>query len=221
MNGQPRCAASDMHESVDRSLLRSPGEPYTIYSNSIESIGAMLARSVAAVNVLLMLHADVPLPLAKLAQLAGQPYAVTASALKTLEKRGLVVRSTRAGQDEFAPNRESPYYPMAYSLALVDLPISTPLLGHTIYAAYAYGSLSHPGGGGSGSDLDLMLVVRFRDEEARVAMASDLALFLSGRLHRPIDPWILAPKEAEDLLREQDPHLVEALKGVRIMGGLE
>ena len=83
----------------------------------------MLARSVAAVNSLLMLHADVPLPLAKVAQLAGQPYAVTASALKTLEKRGLVVRSTRAGQDEFAPNRESPYYPMAYSLALVDLPI--------------------------------------------------------------------------------------------------
>jgi hypothetical protein len=181
----------------------------------------MLARSVAAVNALLMLHADVPLPLAKVAQLAGQPYAVTASALKTLEKRGLVVRSTRAGQDEFAPNRESPYYPMAYSLALVDLPISKPLLGHTIYAAYAYGSLSRPGGGSPGSDLDLMLVVRFRDEEARAAMASDLTLFLSGRLHRPIDPWILAPKEADDLLREQDPHLVEALKGVRIMGGLQ
>jgi hypothetical protein len=66
-----------------------------------------------------------------------------------------------------------------------------------------------------------MLVVAFRDEEARAAMASDLALFLSGRLHRPIDPWILAPKEAEDLLREQDPHLVEAVSGVRIMGGLE
>jgi hypothetical protein len=221
MNCQPGSAAGDLHESVNRSLLRSPGECYTIYIGSIESIGDMLAKSVAAVNALLMLHADVPLPLAKVAQLVGQPYAVTASALKTLEKRGLVVRSTRAGQDEFAPNRESPYYPMAYSLALVDLPISTPLLGHTIYAAFAYGSLSHPGGGGSGSDLDLMLVVRFRDEEARAAMASDLALFLSGRLHRPIDPWILAPKEAEDLLRDQDPHLVEALKGVRIMGGLQ
>ena len=181
----------------------------------------MLARSVAAVNSLLMLHADVPLPLAKVAQLVGQPYAVTASALKTLEKRGLIVRSTRAGQDEFGPNRESPYYPMAYSLALVDLPISAPLPGHKILAAYAYGSLSRPGGGSPGSDLDLMLVVRFRDEETRVAMASDLALFLSGRLHRPIDPWILAPKEAEDLLRDQDPHLVEALKGVRIIGGLQ
>ena len=181
----------------------------------------MLARSVAAVNSLLMLHADVPLPLARVAQLVGQPYAVTASALKTLEKRGLVLRSTRAGQDEFAPNRESPYYPMAYATALVDLPLAEPLHGQRVYAAYAYGSLSRPRGGNPGSDLDLMLVVAFRDEEARAAMASDLALFLSGRLHRPIDPWILAPKEAEDLHREQDPHLVEAANGVRIMGGLE
>jgi len=221
MNCQLGSAASDMRESVGRSLLRSPERPYTICTHSIESIGAMLARSVAAVNALLMLHADVPLPLAKVAQLVGQPYAVTASALKTLEKRGLAVRSTRAGQDEFAPNPESPYYPMSYATALVDLPIDQPLHGQKIYTAYAYGSLSRPGGGNPGSDLDLMLVVRFPDEEARAAMASDLALFLSARLHRPIDPWILAPKEAEDLLREQDPHLVEALKGVRIMGGLE
>ena len=201
--------------------MRSSAPSYTIYSSSIESIGAMLARSVAAVNSLLMLHADVPLPLARVAQLVGQPYAGTASALKTLEKRGLVLRSTRAGQDEFAPNRESPYYPMAYATALVDLPVAEPLHGQKIYAAYAYGSLSRPGGGNPGSDLDLMLVVAFRDAEARAAMASDLALFLSGRLHRPIDPWILAPKEAEDLHREQDPHLVEAANGVRIMGGLE
>jgi predicted nucleotidyltransferase len=110
---------------------------------------------------------------------------------------------------------------MAYATALVDLPLAEPLHGQRVYAAYAYGSLSRPRGGNPGSDLDLMLVVAFRDEEARAAMASDLALFLSGRLHRPIDPWILAPKEAEDLLREQDPHLVEAVSGVRIMGGLE
>src|ERR1035437_2509887 len=116
MNTQLSLTGSRMPDSVGRSILRSSGQSHTIYSSSIESIGAMLARSVAAVNSLLMLHADVPLPLAKVAQLAGQPYAVTASALKTLEKRGLVVRSTRAGQDEFAPNRESPYYPMAYSL---------------------------------------------------------------------------------------------------------
>jgi hypothetical protein len=220
MNGQLTLAACATKDS-DLSLLRSLQGCYTIYSQGIESIGAMLARSVAAVNALLMLHADVPLPLAKVAQLAGQPYAVTASALKTLEKRGLVVRSTRAGQDEFAPNRASPYYPMAYDTALVDLPIAEPLHEQKIYAAYTYGSLSRPGGGNPSSDLDLMLVVAFRDEVARAAVASDLALFLSGRLHRPIDPWILAPKEAEDLLREQDPHLVEALKGVRIMGGLE
>ena len=221
MNTQPSLTASRMPDSVGRSILRSSAQSYTIYSSSIESIGAMLARSVAAVNSLLMLHADVPLPLASVAQLVGQPYAVTASALKTLEKRGLVVRSTRAGQDEFAPNRASPYYPMAYDTALVDLPVAEPLHGQKIYAAYAYGSLSRPGGGNPSSDLDLMLVVAFRDEVARAAVASDLALFLSGRLHRPIDPWILAPKEAEGLLREQDPHLVEALKGVRIMGGLQ
>jgi hypothetical protein len=213
MNTQPSLTASGMPHSSAQS--------YTIYSTSIESIGAMLARSVAAVNSLLMLHADVPLPLAKVAQLVGQPYAVAASALKTLEKRGLVVRSTRAGQDEFAPNRECAYYPMAYATALVDLPVAEPLYGHKIYAAYAYGSLSRPGGGNPGSDLDLMLVAAFRDEEARATMASDLELFLGGRLHRPIDPWILTPKEAEDLLRGQDPHLVEAVKGVRIMGGLE
>ena len=220
MNGQPSQVACATKDS-DWSILRPSQNPYTIYSSSIESIGAMLARSVAAVNSLLMLHADVPLPLARVAQLVGQPYAVTASALKTLEKSGLVLRSPRAGQDEFAPNRESPYYPMAYATALVDLPVAEPLHGQKIYAAYAYGSLSRPGGGNPGSDLDLMLVVAFRDAEARAAMASDLALFLSGRLHRPIDPWILAPKESEDLHREQDPHLVEAANGVRIMGGLE
>jgi predicted nucleotidyltransferase len=181
----------------------------------------MLARSLAAVNSLLMLHADVPLPLAKLAQLTEQPYAVTASALKTLEKRGLVVRTTRAGQDEFAPNRQSTYYPVAYLLALVDLPISHPLAGHKVYAAYAYGSLSRPGGGHPGSDLDLLLVLRFREEEARETMASQLAVYLNGRLHRPIDPWVLTLREAENLIRQQDPHIVEALKGVRIMGGLE
>ncbi len=212
--GRTRCAGNCF-------LLSLPERPYTIYSSSIESIGTMLARSVAAVNALLMLHADVPLPLAKVAQLVGQPYAVTASALKTLEKRGLVARSTRAGQDEFAPDRESPYYPMAYATALVDLPLAEALHGQKMYAAYAYGSLARPGGGDPSSDLDLLLVTRFGDEETRAAMASDLALFLSGRLHRPIDPWILGPREADNLLRQQDPHLIEALKGVRILGGLE
>jgi len=131
MNGQPSQVACATKDS-DWSILRPSQNPYTIYSSSIESIGDMLARSVAAANSLLMLHADVPLPLAKVAQLVGQPYAVTASALKTLEKRGLAVRSTRAGQDEFAPNRESPYYPMAYATALVDLPLAEPLHGQRV-----------------------------------------------------------------------------------------
>jgi len=50
-----------------------------------------------------------------------------------------------------------------------------------------------------------MLVVRFPDEEARAAMASDLALFLSARLHRPIDPWILAPRRQKTSFGSRTP----------------
>ena len=77
----------------------------------------MFARSVSAVNCVLMLHADVPLPVGKIAKAADLAYAPARSAIETLEKRGLVVRTQRAGQDEFSPDLQSPYHPAAYLAA--------------------------------------------------------------------------------------------------------
>lgn len=179
----------------------------------------MLAKSVAAVNSVLMLHADVPLPAAKIAKAAGEAYAPVRSALGTLEKRGLVVRSSRAGQDEFAPSLESPYYPAAYLTALVDLPIEAAIGRATpLSSVYAYGSLARPRGGTRTSDLDLLIVTRVRSDEARGQMRHDLSIGLGSRLHRAIDAWILSPREVGELQERKDPHLLEAMAGVRLRG---
>lgn len=180
----------------------------------------MFARSVSAVNCVLMLHADVPLSIGKIAKAASLAYAPARSAIETLEKRGLAVRSQRAGQDEFAPDLQSPYYPAAYLAALVDLPIE-PAIGRNrpLHAAYAYGSLSRAGGGSPTSDVDLLLITRVRDDDDRERIRHDLEIGLGQALHRPIDAWILSQAEADQLERAGDAHLVEAVAGVRLRRG--
>lgn len=180
----------------------------------------MFAATVASLNNVLMLRPDTPLPLAALARAAGLSYAPAKHALTTLEKKGLVRRTRRADQDEFAPEISSPYYPVAYQTALIDLPVRKVIPGQVLYAAYAYGSVSRPGGGGPTSDLDLLVVARIRTEQIRDGIASSLVGALNQRIQRPIDPWILDPGEVDDLRRQNDPHLAEALAGVRLFGEL-
>lgn len=174
----------------------------------------LFPRTVAKMNTVVMLHADTPLPLAALARAARLAYTPAASALATLEKRGLVRRTSRAGQDEFAPNRESPYFPMAYATALVDLPLAEALRGQRVMAGVVYGSLAKPGGGTRASDLDILLVGDVRDRERLV---NDFAE-LGSRLARHVDPFILTPEQFERARRRGDEHVASALSGVRLFG---
>lgn len=174
----------------------------------------MLAHSVARVNTVLILHADAPLPIAAIAREAGLRYTPAASALATLEKRGLVVRTRRAGQDEYGPNRESAYYPMALGIALVDLPIDEALRGSTVSAVYAYGSMTEPGRATRGSDLDLLIVGDVRDRDALLERLMEVG----RRLGRAVDAFILTPEQFEEARGRHDTHVAAALAGVRIRG---
>ena len=163
-----------------------------------------------------MLHADAPLSVPDIARAAGVTYAVAKSALRTLEARGLVVRRLRVGRDEFMPNKQSNYYPMAYGTALVDLPIDTAIKGQNVQAVYAYGSMATPGGGASRSDIDVLVVGDVKDPEK---LAFGLAE--SGkRLGRRIDALILTPEQLDEGRTRSDSHLMSALAGVRIRGSL-
>ncbi len=176
----------------------------------------MLSPSVAQVNVVLMLHAEAPLSVAQIARAAGLKYTPAASAIATLEKRGLVRRVGRLDQDLFEPNRDDPHYPMAYGTALVDLPIRDAIRGQRVYAAYAYGSLSRPGGGTRNSDLDVLIVGDVKDRENLVYRLSEVG----SRLSRRIDPLVLDPEQLEQAKRKHDQHVEAALAGVRILGSV-
>lgn len=176
----------------------------------------MFPRTVALVNSVLMLHADTPLAAADVARAAGVAYTPAVSALATLEKRGLARRTRRAGHDEFEPDKRSPYYPMAFATALVNLPIGDALRGQRVYAVYAYGSLAHPGGGARSSDLDLFIVGDVKD---RAAMIERLTA-VGARLNRVVNAFILSPEQFEHAKAQQDLHVASALAGVRILGSL-
>lgn len=176
----------------------------------------MFSRSVALVNAILMLHAETPLAVAAIARAAGLSYTPAASAIATLEKRGLVRPKRRAGQDEFEPNRDDPHYPMAYAAALVDLPIAEALTGLRVYAIYAYGSVARPGGGTRDSDLDLLIVVDGRDREESIKRL----LPLGTRIGRSIDPFVMTPEQLDEARRRDDAHVRAALGSVRIFGSV-
>ena len=175
---------------------------------------SLLPHSVARVNSALMLSADTPLTAAAVAGAAGIAYTPAVSAIATLEKRGLVRRTHRAGKDVFEPNRSSVYYPMAHATALVDLPLAAAVRGEPVYAIYAYGSLARPGGGTRESDLDLLVVGDITDRAGLVER-----LQVAGtRLNRVIDPLILTPEEFELGKARGDRHLIAALDGIRLLG---
>jgi hypothetical protein len=174
----------------------------------------MLPRSLARVNSVLMLHPEVPLPVADVARASELKYTPAASAIATLERRGVIRRVGRLGQDAFEPNTVDPHYPMAYHTALVDLPLGEAFRGEHIQAVYAYGSLAIPGGGNSGSDLDLLIVGDIADREALV----DRLGVLGVRIGRSVDAFILTPEQLDRARRDHDPHVESALAGVRISG---
>jgi hypothetical protein len=174
----------------------------------------IFAKSVALANSVLMLHSQLPLSLPEIARSAGLGYEAASSAVRTLEKRRLVIRGLRMGKDVFEPDRSDPHYPMAYGAALVDLPLGPALSGERVYAVYAYGSLSCPGGGSARSDLDLFVLADLRD---RLGFIERLSL-VGERYGRAIDPFILDPDKLEMARASEDPHVVSALAGVRIMG---
>lgn len=163
-----------------------------------------------------LLSADIPLPAADIARAAGVSYTPAISALTTLEKRGLVRRSRRAGRDEFEPDKQSVHYPMAYATALVDLPLADALRGQHVYGVYAYGSLAQPGGGTRNSDLDLLIVGDVKD---RAGVSERLAI-VGERLNRVIDPFILTPEQFERGKKQRDRRVASALGGVRVMGSV-
>jgi len=169
-------------------------------------------RSVALVNSVVMLNADIPLPAADIARAAGVAYTPAVSALSTLEKRGLVRRTRRAGRDVFEPDRQSVYYPMAHAVALVDLPLVDAFRGERVYGVFAYGSLAQPGGGEPGSDLDLLIVGDLKNRARLIERLTKVG----ARLNRVIDPFILSPEQFERA--RGDVHVASALRGVRIMG---
>ena len=174
----------------------------------------MLSRSVARVNSVLMLHREMPLAIADVARASELKYTPAASALATLERRGLIRRVRRLGQDAYEPNRDDPHYPMAYGTAIVDLPLAEALRGEQIQAVFAYGSLALPGGGSEGSDLDLLIIGDIADRDAFIERLA----VLGARIGRSIDPFILTPEQFDRATREHDPHVESALTGVRIIG---
>jgi len=176
----------------------------------------MFPKTIAQVNTVIMLHPSTPLPLPSIVRATGLARSPVASALTSLEKRGLVRRTSRGGTDEFGPNRESPHYPMAYAAALVDLPIAAALRGARVYAVYAYGSLSRPGGGGNRSDLDLFIVGDIKNS----AELLERLIPVGARIGRAVDPFVLTPEQLELARSRNDSHVVSALAGVRIMGSV-
>ena len=174
----------------------------------------MFAPNVGQVNVVLMLHSRVPLRLGELARASARPRQIVASALLTLERRGIVKRTRAGNHDLFAPDTSSPYYPSAYLAALVDLPVATALGESRAMAAYVYGSMAVPGRATPGSDIDLFLVGDFADK----ASVRDAVGRIGERLERRVDAFLLSPEELETGRRSQDAHVAAALAGVRLFG---
>ena len=173
----------------------------------------MLPHSLARVNTALMLHPAAPLSIAGVTHAEALAYTPAESALATLEKRGLVQRSRRAGRDRFGPNRDSVHYPMAYATALVDIPVAEQLRGERVSAVYVYGPITQPGSATHG-DLDLLVVGEIVDPGGLVAR---LAL-MGMRLGRAVTPLLLTDDQLDRARRRGDGHVAAALGGFRILG---
>ncbi|MGC8634001.1 MAG: FaeA/PapI family transcriptional regulator [Candidatus Limnocylindrales bacterium] len=174
----------------------------------------MLPYSLARVNTVVMLHAAAPLATSDIAHAAALAYAPARSALATLEKRGIIRRSRRAGRDRYGPNRDSLHYPMAYLTALVDLPVADALRGERVSAVYAYGRIAQPNDSTRQSDLDLLIVGEIEDPGGLVARL----VIMGSRLGRAVVPLILTDDQLDRANQRGDGQVAAALGGVQIFG---
>ncbi len=174
----------------------------------------MLPRSLALVNTALMLHPAAPLSIAGVSHAAALAYTPAESALATLERRGLVQRSRRAGRDRFGPNREGVHFPMAYATALVDIPVAEQLRGERVSAVYVSGPITQPWSAATRADLNLLVVGEIEDPGGLMAR---LAL-MGMRLGRAATPLFLTDDQFDWARRRGDGHVAAALDGVRILG---
>ena len=173
----------------------------------------MLPHSLARVNTVVMLHSAAPLAVSDIARSAALAYAPAQSALATLEKRGIIRRSRRAGRDRYGPNRDSLYYPMAYLTALVDLPVAEALRGEHASAVYAYGRIAQPEASTTQCDLDLLIVGEIQDPAGLTARLAIMA----SQLGRAAVPLILTDDQLDRAKRRGDGHVAAALGGVLIL----
>lgn len=150
----------------------------------------------------------------EIARAGSLPRQIVSSALRTLEKRGIVKRTSAGEHDVFAPDTTSPYYPAAYLAALVDLPFASALARFRPFAAYVYGSMAIPGRATPESDLDLLVVGDFKDKDA----VREAANGVGQRVARRVDVFLLTPEQLEADERTGDAHVRSALAGVRLLG---
>jgi len=173
----------------------------------------VFARNVGLVNAVVMTHSRTPLRAGEIARAADLARQIVASALRTLEKRGLIKRKRSGDYDVFEPDSTSPYYPSAYLAALVDLPVASALRSLRPHAVYVYGSMATPGKARPGSDIDLLVVGDFDRSVVQAAVSR-----VGDRIGRRVDAFVLTPEQLDAGRRKDDAHVRAALDGVRLLG---
>jgi predicted nucleotidyltransferase len=176
----------------------------------------VLAPSVAKVNAVLQLANERPLrPYTITSRLGhGWLHNKTVSALRTLERIGIVRPVQRQRHTEYEPNPESPYADVAHQIALIDLGIHDLLPASSqVMAIYVHGSVAE-GSANPDSDLDVLLIGKIDPREARAALAP-----VERMLGRSLDVTVRSAAEVRDAIAAGDAFVTEILsRGVRVWG---
>jgi predicted nucleotidyltransferase len=168
----------------------------------------MLAKTVARVNAVVMLHARPPLRLAEICRAADVQQTVAESALSTLERRGVIVHDRPHAYDLFSPDVEGPYYQAALRTALVDIDIRGSLpTSAAIRRIHVFGSVPD-GRATSESDLDVLIIGKMSEREAAVALRP-----LGMRIGRDVDVVVRTSEQVADAEDAGDAFIAAALAG--------
>ena len=161
----------------------------------------MLAPSVAKVNAVLQLSNERPLRPYSISIRLGEGWLhnKTVSALRTLERSGIVRAVDRQGHSEYEPNPESPYADVARRLAFVDLGVRDLLPADArVVAIYLHGSVVE-GVATRDSDLDVLVIGKVDPREARRALAP-----LERMLGRSLDVSVRTATEIREAIASGD-----------------
>lgn len=156
----------------------------------------MLAPSVATINTLLMLGNEPSWrPYAMTRRTGAKSNTVTISALRTLERTGVVRQLEHGGHREYAPATDNPYYEAARRMALVDLGLGKLLpTDARVLAIFIHGSLAE-GKATPDSDVDVFVVGKadpkaisraFRPVELLLGRMLDVTVMTSAQVHEAI-----------------------------------